>query len=98
MDNSEQNYKDKVWEFLDNIEPCINYTISNICIPENRNKFIACIKSYMDTKKPFQGHITFNHDYTIIYKTNEIEIRPDILPDNPISQKTKSINIKYRNI
>jgi len=78
MDNSEQIYQAKVWEWLDAIEPCIYFEIQNLCIPENKNKFIACIKSYMDTKKPFQGHITFNHDYTKIYKTNEIEIRPDV--------------------
>ncbi|MBK6285837.1 MAG: hypothetical protein IPF54_26985 [Draconibacterium sp.] len=77
MDKEYKIYKQNVWEFLDAIEPGINYSISTICIPENKNKFIECIKSYMDTKKPFQGHITFNHDYTVIYKTNEIRIKTD---------------------
>jgi hypothetical protein len=79
MDNEYRIYKQKVWEFLDNIEPCINYEIANLCIPENKNKFIACVKSYMDTKTPFQGYIIFNHDYSKIYKTSEITFKPEIL-------------------
>ena len=76
MDNSAQNYKDKVWEFLDTIEPGVFITISNICVPENQNQFISYVKSYMDTtKKPFQGNITFNKDYSKIYKTDSITFK-----------------------
>ena len=75
MDNSEQNYKQKVWEFLDNMAPGDAYLIDNLSISENREKFILSVKSYMDIKTQFQGYITFNHDYTKIYKTNEITFK-----------------------
>ena len=75
MDNSYQIYKDKVWQFLDNMAPGDAYLIEKLSTPETRQKFIACIKSYMDTKTPFQGYITFNKDYSKIYKTNEITFK-----------------------
>jgi hypothetical protein len=75
MDNSEQIYKEKVWQFLDNMEANDNYLIENICIPETRNRFISEIKSYMDVKTPFQGYICFNKDYSRIYKTSEITFK-----------------------
>jgi hypothetical protein len=76
MDNSSQNYREQVWQFLDNMEHGTFITISNICIPENQNQFINCVKSYMDTtKKPFQGNVTFNFDFSKIYKTDEITFK-----------------------
>ena len=75
MNNSDQIYKQKVWEFLDNMDANDNYLIENISIPENRSKFITCVKSYMDVKTPFQGYICFNFDYTRIYKTSEITFK-----------------------
>jgi len=77
MDNPTLLYHQKVWEFLDGIEPGVYYTIENLCTPETKKKFVACIKSYMDTKTPFQGNVTFNHDYSKIYKTNEITFKPE---------------------
>lgn len=79
MDNSNQNYRDKVWQFLDNMKHGDAYLIENLAIPENRKSFILCVKLYMDTtEKPFQGNITFNRDYSKIYKTDEITFKKDI--------------------
>ena len=79
MDNSNQKYRDKVWQFLDNMKHGDAYLIENLAIPENRKSFILCVKLYMDaTEKPFQGNITFNRDYSKIYKTDEITFKKDI--------------------
>ena len=75
MTNESEIYRQRVWEFLDNIEPCIYYDIEKLCIPENREKFISLVKNYMDTKHPFQGCIPFNKEYSRIYKTNEITFK-----------------------
>lgn len=72
MDNEYKIYEQKVWEFLDNMAHGDSYLIENLAIPENRGKFICCVKTYMDTKTPFQGYITFNRDYSKIYKTDPI--------------------------
>jgi hypothetical protein len=77
MDNEHRIYQQKVWEFLDSMAPDDCYLVEKLCIPENKNKFVSCVKSYMDTKTPFQGYINFNHDYSKIYKTNEITFKPD---------------------
>lgn len=77
MDNEYIIYQQKVWEFLDNMAPDDCCLVEKLCIPDNKNKFVDCVKSYMDTKTPFQGYITFNHNYSKIYKTNEITFKPD---------------------
>jgi hypothetical protein len=78
MINDYTIYKQKVWEFLDNMAPGDAYLIENLAKSENRNQFILCVKIYMDTKKLFQGYITFNSNYTKIYKTDEITFKKDI--------------------
>ena len=75
MDNSFEIYKAKVWQFLDSMQANDAYFIEKLCIPDNREMFVCCVKSYMDTKTPFQGYITFNRDYSKIYKTNEITFK-----------------------
>ncbi len=77
MDNEYIIYQQKVWEFLDSMAPDDCYLVEKLCVPENKNKFVACVKSYMDIKIPFQGYINFNHDYSRIYKTSEITFKPD---------------------
>ncbi len=57
MDNSLEIYKAKVWEFLDSMQAGDAYLIKNLFIPKNREMFVQCVKSYMDTKTPFQGYI-----------------------------------------
>jgi hypothetical protein len=82
MDNEYTIYKQKVWEFLDTIEPGVYYPIEKLCIPENQNRFILCVKLYMEDKFPFQGYITFNKDYSQIYKTNEITFKTEVTNEN----------------
>jgi len=79
MDNEYIIYQQKVWEFLDSMASGDAFIIENLTKAENRKKFITCVKSYMDTKTPFQGYVTFNHDYSRIYKTCEITFKPEIL-------------------
>ena len=75
MDNSYQIYKQNVWEFLDNMNVADSYMIDNICTENTKEKFIACVKSYMDVKTPFQGYICFDKNYSKIYKTSEITFK-----------------------
>jgi hypothetical protein len=77
MNNSYQVYKEKVWQFLDNMAPDDAYLIEKLATPETRDKFIACIKSYMDAK-PYQGWLSFNHNYSKIYKTDEITFKKEV--------------------
>lgn len=72
MDIEYPIYRQKVWQFLDNMAPGDCYLIEKLCVPENRQKLVATIKAYMDVKNPFQGYLSFNHDYSKIYKTSEI--------------------------
>lgn len=81
MDKINENYRSEVWQFLDNLEPEIYYKISSLCVPENKHKFIRCIKSYMDVKIPFQGYITFNKDYSVLYKTHPITFKKNLQPE-----------------
>ena len=79
MEIQDNSYKEKVWQFLDNMKHGDAYLIDNLARPENRKSFILCVKLYMDTtEKPFQGYITFNRDYSKIYKTDEITFKKDI--------------------
>jgi hypothetical protein len=85
MDNPEQIYKDKVWQFLDTMNVDTGYLIDNLCVPENKSKFILCIKQYMDAKY-YQGWLSFNKDYSKIYKIEPIIFKND----NDEKQKPKS--------
>jgi hypothetical protein len=67
MNEKEEAYKLKVWEFLDSIEPDATYVVANMCKPENRELFVQSIKDYMDAL-PWQGWLSFNKDYTKFYK------------------------------
>jgi hypothetical protein len=79
MENEDKTYREKVWQFLDNMAHGDAYLIENLAISENRKSFILYVKLYMDTtEKPFQGNITFNRDYSKIYKTDEITYKKDI--------------------
>ena len=67
-------YKREVWQFLEKIEPGKNYTVDNLCKPENREAFINAIKEYMESL-PWQGYVTFNHDYSKFYRMHPPVIR-----------------------
>jgi len=62
-------YKQKVWEFLEKIEPGRTYSVSKLAKPENRQAFIEAIKEYM-RGLPYQGWLSFNHDYSKLYKSH----------------------------
>lgn len=67
MKAATEAYKKKVWQFLEKMETGERHTITEICENENTDRFIACIKEYMEVM-PWSGHITFNHDYSEFYK------------------------------
>jgi hypothetical protein len=67
-------YKREIWRFLEKIEPGKYYTVANLCKSENREAFVNAIKEYMDGL-PWQGHVTFNHDYSKFYRTYPPVIR-----------------------
>ncbi len=62
-------YKQKVWVFLDNMKPGERYKIEKICERENYNRFVAHIKEWM-AAFPYQGGLSFNHDYSEFYMTH----------------------------
>lgn len=61
-------YKKEVWQFLERIEPGRMYSVSKLAKPENREAFIDAIKEYM-ASLPWDGWISFNHDYSKFYKS-----------------------------
>ena len=67
-------YKSRVWQFLDEMQPGDVYRIDKVCKEETRDVFIEATKDYMDTH-PWQGWLSFNKDYTKIYKTHPIEFK-----------------------
>jgi len=85
MEIQDEDYKIKVWQFLDTMNVDTSYLIDNLCVPENKSRFILCIKQYMDAKY-FQGWLSFNRDYSKIYKIEPIIFKND----NDEKQKPKS--------
>jgi hypothetical protein len=71
MNTTTIEYKQKVWQFLDTIKPDEAVIIAQKVKPENREDFIAAVKEYMDTW-PWQGWLSFNKDYSKIYKIHPI--------------------------
>lgn len=69
--NEKQLYKQKVWEFLDQVSAGETYTVEGMCKPANRELFIQAIKEYMDAHE-WQGWLNFNRDYTKFYKIHPI--------------------------
>lgn len=61
-------YKQKVWRFLEKIEPDKMYTVAKLTDPATRGNFIAAVKEYMDSL-PYGGWISFNSDYTKFYRS-----------------------------
>jgi len=64
-------YKEKVWQFLDKMKPDEPCEIAKKVKPETREDFITAVKQYMD-KHPWQGWLSFNRDYSKIYKIHPI--------------------------
>lgn len=63
------DYRDEVFEYLDRMPACI-IPVSDLCKPENKEKFIEVVKSYIDEKGHGQNGycVEFNHDFTVIKK------------------------------
>lgn len=69
MNQDTDAYKKKVWSFLNKMKPGQRHIISDICEQENYDKFVASIKEWMDAF-PYQGGVSFNHDYSEFYMTH----------------------------
>lgn len=67
-------YKRKVWQFLETMKPEVSYTVEKLSKPETRNNFIAAVKEYMEAM-PWQGWISFNADYSKLYKIHPITFK-----------------------
>ena len=63
-----QDYKTQIFEHLDKMEACI-IPVSDLCKPENKDKFLAVVKAYIDEKGNSNGYcVEFNHDFSKIKK------------------------------
>lgn len=61
-------YREKVWRFLDKMQPGDRYQVKSLC-PENRQElFVEEVKNYM-RRLPYNGWISFNHDFSEFYKS-----------------------------
>ena len=67
MDTKSLEYKSEIWQFLERIEPEKYFTVDNLCKPGNKEDFVDAIKEYMESL-PWQGYVTFNHDYSKFYR------------------------------
>ena len=67
-------YKQKVWQFLDTMKPDGAIVVAHKTKPETREDFISAVKEYMD-KMPWQGWLSFNADYSKIYKIHPITFK-----------------------
>ena len=69
-DCKEQNdCKQKIYEYLDKL-PSGVFDLDKIVIPENRDKFIEVVKSYIDQRgRGYNGFdMDFNSDFTKLHK------------------------------
>jgi len=62
-------YKLKVWAFLEEMKPGKMYSIDKLAKIAHREAFCESVKEYMRSFA-FNGFITFNHDFTKIYREN----------------------------
>lgn len=73
MNATTLEYKKKVWDFLERIEPGRTYTVAKLAKPQNREAFVNAIKEYMESL-PYGGWVMFNHNYTKFYKTTAVKL------------------------
>lgn len=71
MTDKEHEYRLKVFDFMDNMQPGECCAVESTCKPENTDLFIACVKRWMDAND-WQGWVSFNADYSKFYKTHPI--------------------------
>jgi len=58
-------YRERVNEFMENMEEGVTYYIPDFVKQENIPMFVNTVKEWMDTKAP-HGNYNFNDDYTEI--------------------------------
>ena len=68
MNNATIEYKRKVWDLLERMNPNERYKVARLALPENREMFVECVKEYMRSF-PYQGWISFNFDFSEFYKS-----------------------------
>lgn len=71
MTETDEEYKKRVWRFLEKMKPDVCHTIESLAEVNTREKFIEAIKEYMDAL-PWQGWLNFNADFSRIYKIHPI--------------------------
>lgn len=71
MNTATPQYKQKVWAMLEALRPGEVREVELMAKKESRDVFVAAIKEYMDSE-PWQGNITFNHDYSKFYKMHPV--------------------------
>ena len=74
MPETEEEYKKRVWQFLDKMKPDVCHTIESLAEASTRDKFIEAIKEYM-CALPWQGWLNFNADYSKLYKIHPITFK-----------------------
>lgn len=77
-----EQYKKDIFEYLDKLPEGV-ISLDKLCLPENREKFISIVKSYID-RGDVNGFCTeFNRDYTAIKRFDTMFKTPsDILKES----------------
>ena len=71
MKKATNEYRRRVWEFLEKIPHSKYFEVAKQCKIENTEIFINAIKEYMESF-PYQGYVCFNHDYSKFYKSTPL--------------------------
>ena len=62
MKSGMASYRDKVYEFMENMEEDVCYFIPDFVKEENITIFVECVKDWMDNHAP-HGNYNFSDDY-----------------------------------
>lgn len=73
MNSATIEYRKKVHRFLERMQPGERYKVAALATPDTRAKFLEEIKNYMRSL-PYDGWISFNHDFTEFYKTPAVPV------------------------
>lgn len=83
--NSQDTYRDRVYDFLYKMPVGKAYIVDNICKAGSRDKFIEIVKEFMEaTRLQYSYGLEFSDDYTII--------RKDDVSRLPCIQRKEGIN------
>lgn len=71
MDNSDNTYREKVYDFLYRMPVGKEYLIDNLCKADTREKFVEIVKEFMiATLSRYSYGIEFSDDYKKIRKSD----------------------------